>query len=211
MTLDQLKHYLGYQGAVLGLVALAASAALALTDGSTRGAIQVAEARDLQLSLAQVLPAGFADNDLLQDQVRVPNGQGGETLVYRARVKGEPTGAVFKVTGRGYAGDIGILMGVDAAGRILGVRVVKHQETPGLGDKIELAKSAWIKAFDGRSIGDPPLAQWGVKKDGGRFDQFAGATITPRGVVRAVKEGLQFFAAHKQEIFAAPAAPIARE
>jgi electron transport complex protein RnfG len=91
-------------------------------------------------------------------------------------------------------------MGVDTQGRLLGARVVKHAETPGLGDKIEPAKSKWILDFDGKSLNDPPAEKWAVKKDGGVFDQFAGATITPRAVVKAVKSGLEFFAAHREEI-----------
>ena len=91
-------------------------------------------------------------------------------------------------------------MAVDPAGRILGVRVLKHTETPGLGDKIEAKKSDWVHAFAGKSLGEPAADKWAVKKDNGVFDQFAGATITPRAVVRAVKGGLQFFAARKQEI-----------
>jgi electron transport complex protein RnfG len=85
-------------------------------------------------------------------------------------------------------------------GRLLGVRVVKHAETPGLGDKIEIAKAKWILDFNGKFLGDPPPEKWAVKKDGGVFDQFAGATITPRAVVKAVKQGLEFFASHREEI-----------
>jgi Na+-translocating ferredoxin:NAD+ oxidoreductase subunit G len=209
MTLEELRSKLGYHSFVLGLVALVTSGALALTDDSTHGAIVAAEARDLQQSLAQVLPDGFADNDLLKDQVILKGDDGASTVVYRARLHGEAKGAVFKVIGHGYAGVIAILMGVDNAGRILGVRVIKHQETPGLGDKIEAAKARWIFDFDGKSLGDPAPEKWAVKKDGGQFDQFAGATITPRGVVKAVKGGLEFYAAHRTEIFAAPAANVA--
>jgi electron transport complex protein RnfG len=107
---------------------------------------------------------------------------------------------LFKVNERGYAGDIQVLMAVDSEGRTLGVRVLKHAETPGLGDKIEVKKDDWIKSFDGKSLGDPAPEKWGVKKDSGIFDQFAGATITPRAVVKAVKGGLDFYADHRQEI-----------
>ena len=91
-------------------------------------------------------------------------------------------------------------MAVDSDGRTLGVRVLKHSETPGLGDKIEVKKVPWVKSFDGKSLVDPALEKWAVKKDGGIFDQFAGATITPRAVVKAVKGGMDFFTAHKAEI-----------
>jgi electron transport complex protein RnfG len=93
-----------------------------------------------------------------------------------------------------------VLVGIDRTGMLLGARVLKHNETPGLGDKIDLAKSPWILSFDGLSLATLPAAQWAVKKDGGVFDQMAGATITPRAVVKAVKEGLDFFAAHRAEI-----------
>jgi electron transport complex protein RnfG len=91
-------------------------------------------------------------------------------------------------------------MGIDRSGHITGVRVIKHKETPGLGDKIEAAKNSWIFAFEGKSLGDPAADKWAVKKDGGVFDQFAGATITPRGVVKAVKGGLEFFEKNRAQL-----------
>ena len=97
-------------------------------------------------------------------------------------------------------GEILVLMAVDVDGKMLGARVLKHTETPGLGDKIEIAKDKWILSFNGKSLGEPPADKWGVKKDGGVFDQFAGATITPRAVVKAVKGGMLFFSEHKAEI-----------
>jgi electron transport complex protein RnfG len=202
-SISTLRDRLGYHPALLGLVALAASATLAVTDSFTHTGIINAEARDLQQSLTQVLPEGFADNDLLKDQVEIMKGDA-PVKVYRARLAGEAKGAVFENASRGYADEVVVLIGVDLDGKILGVRVTKHKETPGLGDKIEIAKTRWITSFDGKSLGNPATAQWGVKKDGGIFDQFAGATITPRAVVKAVREGLAFYAAHKAEIYAAP-------
>lgn len=198
-SLALFRDRLAYQGFSLGLVALVATTALVVGNRLTHDAIAQAEAADLANSLAQVLPAGTADNDLLADTVKVSAGETAVT-VHRARKAGVPTAAVFRMAARGYAGDVVVLMGVAADGRLLGVRVVKHAETPGLGDKIEIAKAKWILDFDGKSLGDPPAEKWAVKKDGGAFDQFAGATITPRAVVKAVKAGLEFFAAHKKEI-----------
>ncbi len=149
--------------------------------------------------LAEVLPAGLADNDFLKDTLAIDKA-GKPVTIYRARHAGAVKAAVFQVAERGYAGEISILMAVDAEGHTLGVRVLKHTETPGLGDKIEVKKDPWVKAFDGKSLGDPAPERWGVKKDGGVFDQFAGATITPRAVVKAVKGGLDFFAEHRTEI-----------
>lgn len=197
--LVRLRAGLAYQGVSLGVIALLAATALAVADRLTREPIAAAAARDLQASLAQVLPEGFADNDLLAD-VRDVADTTGRRRVYRARRGGRVVGAVFQNAARGYAGDIVVLIGVDTAGTVLGVRVLRHSETPGLGDKIEAAKSRWIHAFAGRSLADPGAAGWAVRKDGGVFDQFAGATITPRAVVRAVHSGLGFFAEHRAEI-----------
>ncbi|MBL8487757.1 MAG: electron transport complex subunit RsxG [Rhodocyclaceae bacterium] len=200
MDLDALRGKLAYQPLLLGVVGLSASAALALANTATRDAIAAAEVRDMQQSLAQVLPGGFADNDLLADVVELEGPRGVPVRVHLAKRGGRVAGAVFQVAEKGYSGDITLLMAVDRDGAVLGVRVLKHTETPGLGDKIEVAKSPWITGFDGRALGDPAPERWAVKKDGGIYDQFAGATITPRAVVKAVRGGLQFFAGHRGEI-----------
>lgn len=199
MNFESIREKMGYQPLLLGVVALLASAALAWAAQATGGAIAAAEAKDLRDSLAEVLPPGFADNDLLKDKLEIDRG-GAPVTVYRARSGGKVKGAVFRVAERGYAADIQILMAVDSEGSCLGVRVMKHSETPGLGDKIEAKKSDWINAFSGKSLGSPATEQWAVKKDGGVFDQFAGATITPRAVVKGVKGGLEFFNRHRQQI-----------
>jgi electron transport complex protein RnfG len=191
MSLEQLRGKLFYQGALLGGVALITTAALALADKATSADIAAAQARDMQQSLTQVLPGQY-DNDLLKDTL-VLDGPNGEVTVYRARKAGKVEAVVFKVSGTGYAGPVDCMMGIERNGHVTGVRVIKHKETPGLGDKIEPAKSRWIYEFDNKYLGDPPAEKWAVKKDGGEFDQFAGATITPRGVVKAVKGGLEFF------------------
>jgi electron transport complex protein RnfG len=195
MKLDELRAKLAYQALLLGSVALLTSGALAVASRTTDADIQAAAMRDLKQSLAQVLPGQY-DNDLLQDTVMVATPDG-EVTVYRARRAGQVEAVVFQTVGHGYAGAIVCVMGVSREGELLGVRVLKHKETPGLGDKIEPAKSPWIFAFDGKSLGAPPVDKWAVKKDGGAFDQFSGATITPRGVVRAVKNGLELFAREK--------------
>jgi len=199
MTLETLRGKLAYPPLLLGIVTLLASAALTWAADATHTAIAEAEARDLRDSLIEVLPAGFADNDLQNDTIELDRA-GVPLTVYRARAGGLVKGAVFRVAERGYAADIQILMAVDRDGRLLGVRVIKHSETPGLGDKIEVKKDGWIKSFDGKTMGAPVASQWAVKKDGGVFDQFAGATITPRAVVKAVKGGLEFFAVHRDGI-----------
>lgn len=198
MKLEELRGKLAYQGLLLGGVALLTSVALAFASRATETDIKAAEAADLKQSLAQVLPGEY-ENDLLKDTVTLP-GKEGDVLVYRGRRAGKVEAVVYRVTGHGYAGNILCVMGVSREGKILGVRVIAHKETPGLGDKIEPAKAKWIFDFDGKYLGDPVAEKWAVKKDGGVFDQFAGATITPRGVVNAVKGGLEFFAGNKAQL-----------
>lgn len=151
-------------------------------------------------TFAQVLPAHLYNNDPLSDTRLVRDAQALQKLgreepvtVYRARKNGQPVGVILTATAPdGYSGEITVLIGVLADGRISGVRILEHRETPGLGDKIELDKSPWILEFNGRSLRDDNDPRWGVKKDGGDFDQFTGATITPRAVVEAVKNALVF-------------------
>lgn len=197
------RDRLPYQPALLGAVTLAAAAALSLAHVATREHIAAAEARDMQMTLAQVLPPGFADNDLLHDVMDVPDAAGGARRLHLARRDGRLAGVVFGTSARGYGGDIRLLMAVARDGRVLGVRVLKHSETPGLGDKIEFARHPWITSFNGRSLQDPPPAKWAVTKDGGIYDGFAGATVTPRAVVRGVREGLEFFHARRERILGA--------
>ena len=111
---------------------------------------------------------------------------------------GEFTGFAYELDANGgYGGPVKLMLGVDPAGKLLGVRVISHKETPGLGDKIDAAKTDWITRFTGLSLGNPPVEKWKVRKDGGQFDQFSGATITPRAVVGGIRHGLEFFAENK--------------
>jgi electron transport complex protein RnfG len=150
------------------------------------------------------VPESLHDNDLVADALTIEPAPGTPVRVYRGLRDGSVTAVAFQVTGQGYGGEIQVILGLDTQGRMLGARVLSHKETPGLGDKIEVAKGGWILAFDGRSLGDPPEHRWAVKKDGGDFDQFSGATITPRGVVRAIKGGLLLFAAHRDTLLNPP-------
>lgn len=203
--LTQLRSHLSFQTGVLAGFALLASLLLGLTQYGTQDAIRQRLAEDLKNSLAEVVPDDLHDNNLLEDTVTLPSAEfniGGEqTTVYRARKIGVTTAVCFKFTAPdGYSGAINMVMGVDREGNILGVRVINHAETPGLGDKIEANKSDWIFKFAGHSLANTSPRQWAVKKDGGLFDQFAGATITPRKSVQAIHRGLQFFQAHQAEI-----------
>ena len=191
-----------YQALLLGGFTLLAAALLAVADRVTREPIALRHAEDLNASLSQVIPAGIHDNDLAAAPLTLTDAAGAPVLVYRALRAGQVTGVAYQVIGNGYAGEITLILALDAQGQVLGTRVLAHKETPGLGDKIEAAKNDWILAFNGRSLGDPPAEGWGVKKDGGTFDQFSGATITPRAVVRAIKGGLEFFAANRTDLLA---------
>jgi electron transport complex protein RnfG len=191
----------GYQAGLLGGFATMAAVLLVMSNMITKEDIQTRQREDLMASLEQVIPPSVHDNDLLADTKTVSMA-GGQRTVYRAMRDKVVTALAYQVTGYGYAGAIQILMSVNAKGEILGVRVLAHAETPGLGDQIETAKSDWIFGFNGLSLDNTPDKDWAVKKDGGRFDQFSGATITPRGVVKAIKEGLEFFRAHKGQLLA---------
>lgn len=185
---------------ILGAFCLGFGLLLALTEYVTADAIAARALEDRQASLGQVIPASIHDNNPVLDTIALTDAAGREITVFRAIKGGVVTGVAYEIFGSGYAGRIKLMLGVDAEGRVLGVRVLSHKETPGLGDKIEVKKGDWILRFDGLSLGNPPAEKWKVKKDGGQFDQFAGATITPRGVVGAIRDGLALFAAHKTEL-----------
>lgn len=187
---------------LLGGFALVASGLLALADQFSAPAIAQRQNEDLRRSLGQVLPPKGHDNDPTKDVVTIPGPDGKVMAVYQARKSGKVVAVAFRVSGQGYGGTIRLVMGVDKSGQILGVRVLSHNETPGLGDNIERAKSPWILAFSGLSFAKLPIEKWKVKKDGGVFDQFTGATITPRAVVLAIKNALTFFDAHKAAMLA---------
>jgi electron transport complex protein RnfG len=197
--LDALRQRLDYQTYILAAAGLVSSLVLGFADLATRGSIAARQEEDIQATLEQVIPAALHDNPLLRDVKSLVQGSF-TTPVYIARQQGEVTAVAFKfIATGGYSGPITLMMGIDKAGAVLGVRVVAHAETPGLGDKIEREKSPWILAFDQRSLANTPPERWRVKKDGGDFDQFAGATITPRAVVRGVEAGLQLFQKHRAE------------
>ncbi len=187
-------------GVILGTFCLGFGLILAATDRLTVDAIAARALEDKMNSLGQVIPPSMHDNNPVTDAVTLKDIEGRDVMVYRALREHKLTGVAYEIHGTGYAGEIKLMMGVDVDGRITGVRVISHKETPGLGDRIEEKKSDWILHFTGLLLDNPPLEKWRVKKDGGQFDQFAGATITPRGVVAAVHHGLEFFSANKTQL-----------
>ena len=204
-----LKHALATAGILIAFTVVG-TAMLAGTFETTREPIAQSEREARLQLLAQVMPAALHDNDLLQDAVLLPPadllGQRTPSVAYRARQDDVPSGVILEaIAPDGYSGDIKLLIGIAADGRITGVRVLAHKETPGLGDYIDIDHGDWIKNFDGKSLAILPDAAWRVKKDGGQFDYMTGATITPRAVVEAVHKALQYFEAQRATIFSAPA------
>lgn len=191
---------------VLALFAAVTVAVVAITQQSTESRIIEAERAAQIRTLGEILPAHSYDNALLDNVIALNEpllGHRAETPAYLATLAGQPAAVILQANAPdGYSGTISLLIGIMADGTLSGVRVIHHKETPGLGDRIELAKSPWIKSFDGKSLSNPAQRGWAVKKDQGDFDQFAGATITPRAVVAAVHKALQYFDQHHAELFA---------
>ena len=190
----------------LGFLVLAGTALLSWVYNLAEPRIAEQERQQLLRQLEQVLPASAFNNAMHEDYTEVedPVAFPGRQIVriYRARLDDHPAAVVMKVSAPdGYNGTISLLVGVYENGEISGVRVLGHNETPGLGDGIELARSDWILDFDNKSLTDPSSSGWAVKRDGGEFDQFTGATITPRAIVRAVHRALQYFEANKPTLF----------
>lgn len=201
----------GVRGALTLLVfALIFTALMAGTYALTKNIVAANERAAKVALIAQVLPAGSFDNELLKDAMpqnaaalKQLNAEAG-SQIFRAQKNGKTNAVVVEtIAPDGYSGKIKLLVGVGTDGQVLGVRVVAHKETPGLGDYIDAAKSAWIKQFDGKSLSTLQADQWKVKKDGGQFDYIAGATISPRAVVKAVKNTLDYVAAHHATLFGA--------
>lgn len=187
---------------------LVGTALLALTYNLTHERIAASELAEKLKLVSQLVPPDSLDNDIMRDTVTVAAdpllGNEGETLAYRARKGGQPVAVVLEaVAPDGYSGKIRLIVAVKADGAVGGVRVVAHKETPGLGDYIDIAKGNWIKGFDGKTLLAGRENDWKVKKDGGQFDYMAGATITPRAVVKAVRKTLEYYAQHKDALLAA--------
>lgn len=189
----------------LGLFAVITGGTIAVTQALTDERIAAQAARAEAKALFEIIPESAHNNDMLKDTLILPASDrlatGGPLTVWVARQDGQPVGMIMPaIAPDGYSGTIKLLVGIDLEGTVLGVRVIGHKETPGLGDRIETRKSDWIKDFEGRSLGNPPPRAWNVKKNGGVFDQFTGATITPRAVVKAVQKSLIYFRQNQQVI-----------
>ncbi len=189
----------------LSLFAIITAGLIALTQVVTKERIvdQIKQARSK--ALLQVVPIGQFDNDLLDNafwleaEEQLGLKEAGEAFV--ALNDGQPRYFILPlVAPDGYTGPIKLIMSIDLSGAIVGLRVIEHKETPGLGDKIDIKKSDWVRLFEGRSLDNTEESAWAVKKDGGDFDQMTGATITPRAIVNAVYKALQFFQENQSEL-----------
>lgn len=191
---------------LLMLFAILGAALVGLTFIQTESAIKHNEEVTLLRKLNNIIPAELYDNDLLLDTISIkPNallGTKEPTLAYRARKNQQNIAVVLSsIASNGYNGSIYLLVGIKADGKLAGVRVVKHRETPGLGDVVSISHSNWILGFDNKSLSNPDAKGWKVKRDGGEFDQFTGATITPRAVVKAVYNALLYFEQNQTMLF----------
>jgi len=199
---------------LLAAFAITGTGLVAFAYEKTKGRIAHAEREALLRSLHSVVKPENHDNTLFNDMITVTSPQYLGTRqalpVFRARNNNQPYAVIITaVAPDGYNGDIKLLIGIKYDGTITGVRVIDHRETPGLGDAIETRRSNWILSFDGLNISNPGKKKWKVKRDGGYFDQFTGATITPRAVVKAVAKALQYFELNKDNLFNQPSDTIA--
>lgn len=193
-------------GLTLAVIAAVCTALVAATYSLTEDRIAANDKALLEQSLRPALGGLSFDGSLSESRIELqpPHELPGNdaAIVYRVYADNRPAAALFAVTARdGFSGPIRILVGVEFDGKVSGVRILQHRETPGLGDKIEPARSNWVFQFDDRSIGDPMEAQWAIETDGGDFDQLTGASVTPRAIIKAIRDTLLYFDAHRDEIF----------
>ncbi len=197
-------------GVTLAIIAGFCTALVALTWQLTADRIASNKREWLERSLQPALAGLFFDGSVTESMITIPPPHelpGSEAAtIYRVYAAEEPVAALFVVSARdGYAGPIRLLIGITMDGTITGVRVLEHKETPGLGDRIETTKSDWVLQFDGHSLRDPEAAGWAIRSDRGQFDQLTGASVTPRSVIKAIKQTLTWFEANRVAVFAAPA------
>lgn len=205
MNRDALRNMLG-STALLAVFALVGTTLVAFTFDQTHQRILENERETLLRNLHQIISPQEHDNAIFTDtiEVRAPQllGTREPVTVYRARQEGKPVAVAYTVVAPdGYNGAIKLLVGINFDGTVAGVRVISHHETPGLGDAVEADRSEWIHSFAGKSLDNPDEPGWRVEKDGGVFDQFTGATITPRAVVKAVHKALLYYRQNRDALF----------
>jgi electron transport complex protein RnfG len=190
---------------VLGLFAIVTTAAIAATYLGTRDAIIAQERAARARALLEIVPQSSHNNIMLDDVVPVADHEllslSRQANIHVALNNGEPVAFIIPaIAPDGYSGAIKLITGINVDGTVAGVRILSHNETPGLGDKIDLKKSDWVRGFDGKSLQRPVAEKWKVKKDRGVFDQLTGATITPRAVTKAVYQSLLYYQANRKSL-----------
>ncbi len=214
MSKHPILQSMSRNGLILAAFAIAATVLVVGTAKLTAPRIAQQQQQELLNVLNQLLPPDMHDNDLVASCTLVahPELGGAQQKVYRATVKGQAVNesipqalALEVIAPNGYSGAIKLLVAFNLNGSVAGVRVLEHKETPGLGDKIELRKNDWILSFNGLSVNGADDKRWAVKRDGGQFDAFTGATITPRAVVQAVKQANLLYQQQGSVWFSAPA------
>jgi len=195
-------------GITLAVIAAICTVLVAATYQLTEERIAANEKALLEQALQPALSGLLYEGGVSESRLVIPPPHdlpgNDSALIFRVYAKDRPVAALFAVTARdGFAGVIRVLIGVEFDGTVTGVRILQHRETPGLGDKIEPARSDWIFQFDGHSMGDPEVTGWAIRNDGGDFDQLTGASVTPRAIIKAIRDTLLYFDVHRDEIFAA--------
>lgn len=208
MSDNILTKMVGKNGFILALFAAICVGLISTTYFVTRDKIASQEEQSLIKTLDQLVEKSKYDNDVYNDCTLIENaellGSNIALKAYRMRKNQQPVAVSLEsIAPNGYSGKISMVVGIYYNGTIAGVRITQHSETPGLGDKIEVNKSDWIKDFNNKSLQNPLISKWQVKKDGGDFDAFTGATITPRAVVTQVAKTLQFYQDNKTSLFTA--------
>ncbi|MFK8042044.1 electron transport complex subunit RsxG [Congregibacter sp.] len=205
--MNELRQAITRNSLLLAGFAVLTALLVASTFLGTKDRISAAQRAAEEKALLQIIPRASHDNAMLDDRLLAPTNDPFLQLredksIYVARRSGVPSAVLIPATAPdGYSGEIELIVGVNRDGSVAGVRVLQHRETPGLGDAVDHRKSNWIDSFKGRSLGNPGLEGWTVRKDGGEFDQFTGATITPRAVVQATARVLQYARNNRSTLF----------
>lgn len=203
------RRSIAVSAATLAILAAVLTVGLVTIANLTRDRI----ARSQQVWIKQHLDALIAprnyDNDPLVDTLQVTSadllGTDTPVTIYRLRKSGAPVAvAIRSIAPDGYRGPLELLVAIAPEGTLIGVQVIRHDETPGLGDAFENRDAAWLERFTGLSLSNPPQQQWTVRRDGGDFDAFTGATITPRAIVKAVRRTLEFYRGNEERLFQEP-------
>ncbi|TBR42802.1 electron transport complex subunit RsxG [Marinomonas agarivorans] len=186
----------------LGIFAIVTAGLIAVTHQTTKQQIDSNIVAAQLAAFTEILPASYFNNELYSSRIELAAdpllGTEAPSKAYVGRLDDAVSAIIFEtVATGGYNGDLLLLVAITKDSVVTGVRIISHKETPGLGDKVDIKKSDWVRSFENVFFGQPAKAQWAVKKDGGEFDQFTGATITPRAVVRAVKNTLTYFETNK--------------